>query len=61
MVQKARRLAADTGLADELRSRLESAIERYAAALRDNAEGDNVDDLEDALLELMDEAEEIGA
>jgi len=57
MVQKARRLAADPGLPDKLRSRLESAIEGYAAALRDNAEGDNVDDLEDALLELIDEAE----
>ena len=59
MVQKARRLAAEPGLPDELRLRLEEAIEAYAAALRDDAEGDAVDDLEDALLELMDEAEEL--
>jgi molecular chaperone DnaK len=66
MVQKARRIAADPGLPDGLRSRLESAMEAYAAALRDNAEGNAVDDLEDALLALMDESEvdaakEIGA
>jgi molecular chaperone DnaK len=58
MVQKARRLAADPALPGELRGRLDGAIEAYSAALRDNAEGDNVDGLEDALLELMDEAEE---
>jgi len=61
MVQKARRLAADPGLPDDLRSRLDCAIEAYSASLRDNAEGGNIDALEDALLELMDEAEEIGA
>lgn len=61
MVQKARRLADAPGLTDELRSKLNYAIEAYSAALSDNAEGDNVDDLEDALLELMDEVEEFGA
>ena len=59
MVQKARRLALFPGLAPELRKRLEHAIEAYGAALRD--ETTQIDDLEDALLELMDEAEEQGA
>jgi molecular chaperone DnaK len=56
MVQKAQRLAT-SGLPEDLRRRLDSAIEAYMAALRDNAEGDDVDDFEDTLLELMDEAE----
>jgi len=59
MVQKARRLVSATGLPDDLRRRLESAINLYAAALASNAEGAAVDALEDALLELIDEAEEI--
>lgn len=58
MVQKARRLAAAPGLPEALRLRLEGAVEAYAAALRAEAQGGAVDDLEDALLELMDEAEE---
>lgn len=61
MLQKARRLAAVCNIPDEVRGRLDSAIEAYAAALREDAEGKNVDDLEDALLELMDEAEELSA
>jgi len=60
MVQKARRLAASTGLADELRIRLETAIVAYSTALRDNAGDDHVDDLEDALLEVLDQAEAQG-
>ncbi len=61
MVQKARRLVTAPTMSEELRTRLDKAIEAYSAALRDNAEGGNVDDLEDALLELMDEAEELTA
>jgi molecular chaperone DnaK len=59
MVQKARRLASFPGLATELQERLEQAVDAYGAALRDEAA--EIDDLEDALLELMDEAEEQGA
>ena len=47
-------------LADELRVRLEAAIAAYSAALRDNAGDDHIDDLEDALLEVMDQAEAQG-
>ena len=60
MIQKARRLAASPSLADELRVRLEAAIAAYSAALRDNAGDDHIDDLEDALLEVMDQAEAQG-
>jgi chorismate mutase len=59
MVQKARRLADSAGLPEELRGRLEEAIAAYATALKDEAAG--IDDLEDALLLVMDEAEEKGA
>jgi len=59
MVQKARRLAGFPGLDPTLKERLEQAVAAYAAALRDDA--GEIDDLEDALLEAMDEAEENGA
>ena len=58
MVQKAQRLASLPQLSDELRKLLLNAIEQYSAALLDNIDGDSVDALEDALLELMDQAEE---
>jgi molecular chaperone DnaK len=60
MVAKARRLASAPGLPDDLRVRLEAALDGYSAALRENAESGEVDDLEDALLELMEEAEDEG-
>lgn len=61
MVQKARRLAACAGLPEGLRHRLETAVAAYAAALGGQVGDAQVDDLEDALLELMDEAEEKAA
>lgn len=60
MVQKARRLAAEPGLGDDLRGRLESAIEEYVAALVGDAPDARIDELEDALLEVMDEADDRG-
>jgi molecular chaperone DnaK len=57
MVQKARRLVSSPDLPEEVRGRLERAIEAYSEALQDDSEGKGLDDLEDALLELIDEAE----
>jgi molecular chaperone DnaK len=59
MVGKARRLVCAPGLPDDLRKRLEAAVNDYSKALRENAESGEVDDLEDALLELMDEVEDV--
>ncbi len=56
MVTKARRLAAAMDQSDPLRDRLEGAIAVYVEAL--NNDTDDIDDLEDALLELMDQVED---
>jgi molecular chaperone DnaK len=60
MVEKARRLAASPVTPEDLAARLKDAVDSYSAALSRDGQDGEIDPLEDALLELMDEAEERG-
>jgi molecular chaperone DnaK len=61
MVTKARRIAASVDPADPLKERLDVAIAAYVDALNNDTEDKDIDDLEDALLELMDQVDEQGS
>jgi molecular chaperone DnaK len=55
---KAGRLAADTSLPEDLRSKILQVLESYEEAIRSGEDENRVEDLEDRLLEIMEQAEE---
>jgi molecular chaperone DnaK len=58
VAEKARRLAADKRLAENVRNEVLEVVADYEAAIRTGEDETRVDELEDQLLELLERAEE---
>ncbi len=58
ILEKSQRLAREEGLPPDLRREIDRLSREYERALRGKSEGRDLDDLEDRLLEVMEEAEE---
>ena len=59
IAEKARRLAGEAGLGEDLRRDIRRVAAKYEAAIRTGEDEDRVDELEDQLLAILEQAEEI--